>query len=51
MATTVDDNMLSPEVLTDPYTYFGTLRETEPVHWNDAVQDVDCHPLRRLESG
>ena len=38
MATTVDDNMLSPEVLTDPYTYFGTLRETEPVHWNDAFK-------------
>ena len=38
MATTVDDNMLAPEVLTDPYTYFGTLRETEPVHWNDAFK-------------
>ncbi len=38
MATFVDDDMLSPEVLSDPYTYFGALRETDPVHWNAAYK-------------
>src|SRR5689334_21838154 len=31
----VDEDMFSPEVIRDPYTYYGHLRETDPVHWND----------------
>jgi cytochrome P450 len=28
------DDLLSPAVIADPYTYFGKLREADPVHWN-----------------
>jgi len=29
------DNLLAPDVLHDPYTYFAHLREADPVHWNE----------------
>lgn len=29
------DDLFAPDVIADPYTYFGRLRETEPVHWNE----------------
>lgn len=32
-----NDNLLSPEVVLDPYTYFGALRESEPVYWNEQL--------------
>jgi cytochrome P450 len=28
------DDLFAPAVIADPYTYFGHLRETDPVHWN-----------------
>src|SRR5712691_11570980 len=28
------DDLFAPEVVHDPYTYFGRLREEDPVHWN-----------------
>ena len=31
---TLTDDLFAPEVIADPYSYFGALRETEPVHWN-----------------
>jgi cytochrome P450 len=31
----VQDDLLAPEVLADPYAYFGRIREEDPVHWND----------------
>ncbi|MER3460876.1 MAG: cytochrome P450 [candidate division GAL15 bacterium] len=31
----VQDDLLAPEVLRDPYTYFARLRQEAPVHWND----------------
>lgn len=31
----IDDDMFAPDVIADPYTYYGHLRETDPVHWND----------------
>jgi cytochrome P450 len=31
----IDEDMFSPEVIRDPYSYYGHLRETDPVHWND----------------
>jgi cytochrome P450 len=31
---TVHDDLLAPDVVEDPYTYFGRLREEDPVHWN-----------------
>lgn len=29
------DNLTDPEVIDRPYEYFGRLRETEPVYWNE----------------
>ncbi|MEP7345445.1 MAG: cytochrome P450 [Gemmatimonadaceae bacterium] len=28
------DDLFSPDVIADPYRYFGELRETDPIHWN-----------------
>jgi cytochrome P450 len=28
------DDLFAPEIIADPYTYFGRLRETDPIHWN-----------------
>ena len=28
------DDLFAPEVIADPYGYFGALRETDPIHWN-----------------
>jgi cytochrome P450 len=35
MATVVHDDMFTPDVIADPYTYYGRLRDEDPVHWND----------------
>ena len=35
MATTFNEDLFSPEVVQDPYSYFGRMREEDPVHWND----------------
>ena len=32
------EDLLAPDVVEDPYTYFGRLREGDPVHWNDLYQ-------------
>ena len=34
MVTMINDDLFSPDVIADPYTYFGHLREEDPVHWN-----------------
>ncbi len=34
----LDENMFAPEIVEDPYSYYGHLRETDPVHWNDLHQ-------------
>ena len=31
----IDDDMFTPEVIADPYAYYGRLRELDPVHWNE----------------
>ncbi|MDR5683936.1 MAG: cytochrome P450 [Armatimonadota bacterium] len=31
----VQDDLLAPDVVADPYTYFAWLREHDPVHWNE----------------
>lgn len=31
----INDNMFSEDVIADPYTYYGRLREEDPVHWNE----------------
>jgi cytochrome P450 len=30
----INDDMFTDEVIADPYTYYGRLREDDPVHWN-----------------
>ena len=35
MITVFDtEDLMAPEVIADPYGYFGELRERDPVHWN-----------------
>ena len=36
--TEIDEDLLSPEAVADPYTYFGRLRTLDPVHWNPIWQ-------------
>jgi cytochrome P450 len=36
MTTAVRDDMFTSDVIADPYTYYGRLRDEDPVHWNDA---------------
>jgi cytochrome P450 len=31
---TVHEDLLAPDAVQDPYTYYGILREEDPVHWN-----------------
>jgi len=35
MAIAVHDDMFTPDVIADPYGYYGRLRDEDPVHWND----------------
>ena len=35
MVTAVHDDMFTPNVIADPYGYYGRLRDEDPVHWND----------------
>ena len=34
MVATLHDDLFAPEVTADPYTYFGRLRQEDPIHWN-----------------
>jgi cytochrome P450 len=36
VTTSLEDNLLAPEVNADPYPYLGALREADPVHWSEA---------------
>src|SRR5713101_3002059 len=35
MVTALQDDMFTPDVIADPYTYYGRLRDEDPVHWNE----------------
>ena len=35
MTTAIRDDMFTPDVIADPYGYYGRLRDEDPVHWND----------------
>ena len=39
----VDDEVLSPERIADPHSYFSVLREHDPVHWNDKYRAWFIH--------
>jgi cytochrome P450 len=32
------EDLFAPEVIADPYAYFGRLRETDPIHWNPRAE-------------
>jgi cytochrome P450 len=36
MAMAIQDDMFTPDVIADPYAYYGRLRDQDPIHWNDA---------------
>jgi cytochrome P450 len=38
MATAINDDLFTRDVVQDPYGYFGHMRETDPVHWNEAYE-------------
>lgn len=33
--TAITDDMFAPDVIADPYAYYGRLRAEDPVHWNE----------------
>ena len=35
MLTTVQDNLFGPDVIANPYAFYGRLRDEDPVHWNE----------------
>jgi len=36
METPIKSDMFTRDVIADPYTYYGRLRDEDPVHWNEA---------------
>jgi cytochrome P450 len=38
MITAIHDDLFARDVINDPYSYFGHLREEDPVHWNKKYQ-------------
>ena len=34
-AAAIHDDLFAPDAIRDPYAYFGALRDTQPVHWNE----------------
>ena len=34
----INEDLLGPEAIADPYTYYGQLREEDPIHWNPLYQ-------------
>jgi cytochrome P450 len=38
MGLKINEDMFTPDVIADPYTYYGQLREEDPVHWNEKYE-------------
>ena len=38
MITAIHDDLFARDVINDPYSYFGHLREEDLVHWNEKYQ-------------
>src|SRR6476620_12746301 len=36
--TALQDDMFTPDVIANPYAYYGKLREEDPVHWNETYE-------------
>ncbi len=39
----IDDEVLSPERIADPHSYFSVLREHDPIHWNEKYRAWFIH--------
>src|SRR6516162_3358008 len=38
MSGALHDDMFTPEVIANPYAYYGRLRDEDPVHWNEKYE-------------
>src|SRR3974390_3500605 len=38
MTSAFQDDMFTPDVIADPYAYYGRLRDEDPVHWNEKYE-------------
>jgi len=38
MGSTLQDDMFTPNVIADPYSYYARLRDEDPVHWNEKYE-------------
>ena len=38
MVTAIQDDMFTDEAISDPYTYYGRIRDEDPVHWNELYE-------------
>jgi cytochrome P450 len=38
MGSTLQDDMFTPNVIANPYGYYGRLRDGDPVHWNEKYE-------------
>ncbi len=38
MSAELQDNLFAPEVIANPYDYYGRVREQDPVRWNKAYE-------------
>src|SRR5438874_9765341 len=38
MASAIQDDMFTPDVIANPYAYYGRLRDEDPVHWNETYE-------------
>jgi cytochrome P450 len=38
MATAIQDNLFTEDVVQEPYEYFSRVREEDPVHWNELYE-------------
>src|SRR3954465_9154808 len=38
MSIGLKDDMFTPDVIADPYAYYGRLRDEDPVHWNEQYE-------------
>jgi cytochrome P450 len=38
MGAAIQDNLFTPGVIADPYSYYGRLRDEDPVHWNEPYE-------------
>jgi len=38
MAIAIQDDLFTPDVIANPYAYYGRLRDEDPVHWNPSYE-------------